>query len=182
MNSNSNRLVRIASAGAVVTALLVAQAQAAPPAHPFAMTMYDNGVGAQSMIRGSYESAIATIRSAKSDELPPLTASTNLCVSQVMAGKLGAARDTCDDAVRQALSERASARPWENRSGLARHYVAIAYANRAVLHWLGKDKPRAAADLASAKRLAPDASFVAKNLAALEAADRSAFLRLSESP
>jgi hypothetical protein len=52
--------------------------------------------------------------------------------------------------------------------------VAIAYANRAVLHWLTDDTHSAASDLAQAKRFAPKADFVTRNLAALNTLDQTA--------
>jgi predicted protein tyrosine phosphatase len=51
--------------------------------------------------------------------------------------------------------------------------VAVAYANRAVLHWLTDDTRSAASDLAQAKRFAPKADFVARNLTALNAKGRT---------
>jgi hypothetical protein len=46
--------------------------------------------------------------------------------------------------------------------------MAVAYANRAVLHWLTDDVQSAANDLAQAKRLSPKADFVTRNVTALQ--------------
>jgi hypothetical protein len=46
-------------------------------------------------------------------------------------------------------------------------YLALAYANRAVMYWLSQDDARAHEDLAHAQELSPRADFVAWNVAAL---------------
>jgi len=48
-------------------------------------------------------------------------------------------------------------------------YLALAYANRAVMHWMSRDGGAAQDDLMKARALAPQADFVARNVAALEA-------------
>jgi hypothetical protein len=48
-------------------------------------------------------------------------------------------------------------------------YLAVAYANRAVVNWLSNDEAAARADLARAQQLSPGADFIALNLVALEA-------------
>jgi Flp pilus assembly protein TadD len=48
-------------------------------------------------------------------------------------------------------------------------FVAVAYANRAVMYWLLNDDAAARKDLAQAQELSPQADFVARNLVALKA-------------
>ena len=47
-------------------------------------------------------------------------------------------------------------------------YLAVAYANRAVMHWLSSEDAAARQDLAQAQELAPGADFVDRNLVALK--------------
>jgi len=59
----------------------------------------------------------------------------------------------------------------------------LPYSNRAVLRWLSGDMTAAEQDLAKAKRLAPKADFVARNLTALhEPATVTAASVASKSP
>jgi hypothetical protein len=53
------------------------------------------------------------------------------------------------------------------RTQTLQEFLAIAYSNRAVLHWLSKDAVAAARDLAEAAALTPKADFVARNITAL---------------
>jgi hypothetical protein len=70
--------------------------------------------------------------------------------------------------VRDAQEDRANLPTWMSWAR-KRHndYVALAYSNRAVLHWLANDQTSAEKDLAKAEALAPKADFVARNLSAL---------------
>lgn len=180
MTSIKQRSGAVATAAAVA-ALLSSQSYAAQTPARFTLTMFENGIGAQSMQSGDYAKAISAISGAGlAHDFYSSIGNTNLCVAQAMSGKLVAARRACDDAVRDALEERAAARPWAVSTGTTKEHVAIAYANRAVVHWLGNNRGSAAADLAKAQHLAPKAPFVAQNLAALDAAQPQK-LRLSES-
>ena len=49
-----------------------------------------------------------------------------------------------------------------------RDYLALAYSNRAVLHWMSNDTAAAQSDLKKAAAAAPKATFVARNLTALQ--------------
>jgi hypothetical protein len=62
---------------------------------------------------------------------------------------------------------------WGPTGGAHLGDVAVAYANRAVLRWLTDDTRSAASDLAQAKRFAPKADFVARNLTVLNAEGRT---------
>jgi hypothetical protein len=78
------------------------------------------------------------------------------------------AHAACDAAVRTA-SEQRLARPgvtWLTPPPDDR--LAVAYTNRAVMHWLLHDDAAARRDLAAALHLAPRATFVARNVAALK--------------
>jgi hypothetical protein len=60
--------------------------------------------------------------------------------------------------------------------------VAIAYANRAVVHMLSRDSASAKADLEKAKLLAPNADFVAKNAEAVAAKSSTTIAQVQVSP
>ena len=144
--------------------------------NPFVVTVYSEGLGVEQLLTGHYEAALTQMGKPQGwDEGSPLEAATNLCVAQMMTGRFDVARATCDTAVKNARSAAVNASTWGPAAGAAHHGqdVAIAYANRAVLHWLTDDTRRAADDLAQAKRLAPQADFVARNLTALNAKDRT---------
>lgn len=171
-------------AAALLAAALAARTTSAESPQGFTMTMYSNAAGSQQIVSGNYDAAIGYIRQSMSTSASYLSVdATNLCVAQVMAGKLETARSTCNIAVSSARNEQSSAAPWRFRDQSFRTYLAMAYANRAVMHWLAKDVARATADLESAKRSAPSASFVLANVTALTAAtERKPPLRLSELP
>ena len=95
--------------------------------------------------------------------------------------ELEAALGACDAAVRQARNERANLPSWmEWARGRHDDYVAVAYANRAVMHWLAKDASAAQLDLAKAEALSPKADFVARNLEALRT--RNALAQVAAGP
>lgn len=156
-------------AGAVAAALITGAAQAADAPRGFLMTVYSNSAGADSVMKGEYADAIEKIKLDRDlFGQAPSAVSTNLCVAQVMAKQIETARRTCDAAVKEARLEKASTPSWKNGGRKAQNdYIALAYANRAVMHWLAKDAEKAATDLATAERLAPKEDFVSKNLAAM---------------
>jgi Flp pilus assembly protein TadD len=142
----------------------------------FVVTVYSDTRGSQELLIGHYDEALAQIETSRGlDEAPRLEAATSLCVARMMAGRFDSARTACDEAVRTARSEPSATRTWgPGAGGIYQRDVAIAYANRAVLHWLTDDTHSAASDLAQAKRFAPKADFVTRNLAALNTLDQTA--------
>jgi len=189
MNAIQTRSIKISvantlRAAALLAAALAARTTSAESPQGFTMTMYSNAAGSQQIASGNYDTAIGHIRRSMSTSASYMSVNaTNLCVAQVMSGKLEAAHSTCTIAVSSARNEQSTAAPWRFRDRSLRTYLAMAYANRAVMHWLSKDVASATADLASAKRAAPDASFVVSNLSALTAAtEQKPPLRLSELP
>ena len=141
----------------------------------FTVTVYSNSRGSQELLIGHYDAALAQIETPRGlDEAGRFEAATNLCVAQMMAGRFDSARAACDVAVKTARSAAIATPNWGPPAGGAYQAdVAIAYANRAVLHWLTDDTQGAANDLAQAKRFAPKADFVARNLTALNAKDQT---------
>jgi tetratricopeptide (TPR) repeat protein len=148
-------------------------------ADQFIVRMYSNGRGSQELLSGHYDEALAKIEASQGlDEASRFVAATNLCVAQMMAGRFDSARTACDAALKRARSAAINAPNWWPPAGGAHQEdVAVAYANRAVLHWLTDDAQSAANDLAQAKRLSPKADFVARNVTALHLAQVQPTLR-----
>lgn len=96
---------------------------------------------------------------------------TNLCVDYIVTRQLDDARSACNGAVREAKRARTEMSNWMTTSRKDfNEQIALAYSNRAVLHWLSDNSDAAAADLAKARRLSPEAAYVARNETALTGA------------
>ena len=136
----------------------------------FMVTVYSNSRGSQEILSGDYEAALARIETPQGlGEVSRFAAVTNLCVAQMMARRFDFARTACDAAVKSARSSAITTPTWGPPAGGAHQEdVAVAYAKRAVLHWLTDDAQGAANDLAQAKLLSPKADFVTHNVTALQ--------------
>ncbi len=129
------------------------------------MTAYTNGAGGKSLVAGDFDAAVAQVRRNTADAM---TLQTNRCVAYTMTGQFDSAQSVCDSAIRNArhdLSGVSASTLWQRE--MLSEYLAIAYSNRAVLHWLSHDAVAAARDLADAVELSPKAEFVARNITAL---------------
>lgn len=161
------QVLRLAIAGAVQGgALLGGSIAHADESNKFVMTAYTNGPGGDKLVSGDFETALVETQKGHiwdDDTLP-----TNKCVAYTMTGQFAAAQSQCDRAVRQAKTDLRHTGPsmlW--KASELQEFLAIAYSNRAVLHWLSKDAVAAANDLAEAAALTPKAAFVARNISAL---------------
>ena len=159
-------------------------AQAAETAHtPMVLTAYSNGAGGPSLLKGDYTDALAQIQHYK-PQVMMLAASakaTNLCVAYAATKQLTEAKGACNAALRQAKYDRLTASRFTSGASQENTCVAMAYANRAVVHMLAKDEASAKADLERAKVLAPNADFVAKNVVAVASKSRSTIAQLEVS-
>jgi hypothetical protein len=168
MHRNCGSPAQAVSLG-ILTAALATTAAAADAADPFVLVAYSNRTGGQHLVSGDYSGATEALHSDAT--LPdPQALDTNACVAYAMSQQLKQAHAACDAAVREARSAdsvvlAASAQARRQSAASA----ALAYSNRAVLHWLDADLPAAQADLARAQALAPEASFVVRNLTAMRA-------------
>lgn len=172
MSSQQNRdrssfTVRLAVAASLVFAGAAAQA-ADPVARPV-LTGYSDTVGSDKLVSGEYKSMIAEVaRFKEAPTLSPTAYNTNLCVGFIATRQMEEAHKACDAAVRAAKRERTQQSSWMAGSRKAfNEQIAIAYANRAVLHYLSNDPEKAAVDLNKAEALAPSAGYVTRNLAAM---------------
>jgi hypothetical protein len=166
--ANSARRSRVLGAGLALT--LLSGAALADGAHRFVFTAYRNAAGGRQVVAGHYRAALQVLRdSADTDALDPAAQETNRCVAYSMTLRLREARVACDAAVRAARKQRDAFPAWW--TWIPATYdddVAIAYANRAVMHWMSNDAAAAHRDLAEARELSPRSGFVAQNLEALE--------------
>ncbi|MGH8286277.1 MAG: hypothetical protein ACRETT_10990 [Steroidobacteraceae bacterium] len=85
----------------------------------------------------------------------------NDCATHIVAKDLDVARPACDRAVKIAKRARSA----HHRSSLA---LAAALSNHALLELLSGDLMAAEADIARARRLAPEQAFIARNRLAIE--------------
>lgn len=150
--ANSAQRSRTLGVGLALT--LASAGALADGAHRFVFTTYSDAAGGADVLAGRYRAALEELTShADSAGLDPSAIDTNRCVAYSMTLQWQEARAACDAAVLEARDNDDS--------------LAVAYANRAVLHWLSSDDSAARHDLAKASEFSPRADFVARNLAAL---------------
>ena len=148
--------LRARAIGAGLALALVSGAALADGAHRFVFTAYTDAAGGEEVLEGRYRAALLELRDRPDImELDPSATNTNRCVAYSMTLQWQQARAACDEAVREAT---------QASDG---EYVALAYANRAVMRWMTHDETAAEEDLTKARELAPRADFVAQNVAAL---------------
>jgi hypothetical protein len=179
---NSRKPTQAPGLGLAAALLLGSAADAADQPHSFVLTAYSNGAGGASLVSGEYGAAARELgEQPRSLSMDASTLSTNRCVAYSVTKQWDAARVACDAAVRDAQEDKANLPTWMSWAR-KRHneYVALAYSNRAVLHWLSNDTTNAAKDLARAEALSPKADFVARNLSALHT--RNAVAQVTVAP
>ena len=160
-----NRALQLAFTGAL---LVGSAAFAADEPRTFELTAFSNGTGGPALLSGDYNTAQQQL-SSNHQALDIETAATNRCVVYTVTHQIDAARAACDKAVREAQQEIASlpvSLSWARSD--YRDYLALAYTNRAVLDWVMNDSSGAQSDLKKAAAVSPKASFVARNLSALQ--------------
>jgi hypothetical protein len=169
MHRNRGRHAQAVSVGILTAGLIASAAPAAEATDPFVFVAYSNRTGGDELSTGDYGNAAQALRG-QATMADPQALDTNRCVAYTMTKQLVQARLACDAAVAQAhraddamLSFSAQTRRQSDAA------AAVAYSNRAVMHWLDSDMAAAGVDLAKAQALAPQASFVVRNLSALQA-------------
>jgi len=174
--SRNNRRAHFArrthTLGAGLALTLLSTAALADGAHrQFVFTAYADAAGGTQVLAGRYQAALAQLRGYRGVADPdPAAVETNRCVAYSMTLQWQKASSSCDAAVRAAEAERAMpTATWSWAPASSDDYVAVAYANRAVVHWLLKDDAGARKDLAKARSLLPQAGFVTRNVEAFEA-------------
>ena len=160
-----NRALQLALAGAL---LVGSTAFAADEPHTFELTAFSNGTGGQAILSGDYNTAQQELKS-RERSLDVETVATNRCVVYTVTRQIDAARTACDKAVHEAQQEIAGlpvSLSWARSD--YRDYLALAYSNRAVLNWVTNNATGAQDDLKKAAAVSPKASFVARNVSALQ--------------
>jgi hypothetical protein len=126
------------------------------------LASFEDSAGGKALVSGRTERAIQQIYAKQTK--PSAQTLTNLCVAHTVLRQWAEAGDACDAAVASAVAKRAN---WTYRPGMSRMQVdagaAVAYSNRAVMHWLSRDVGAAQRDLASARAIAPRAIYVMRN-------------------
>jgi hypothetical protein len=155
---------------AAASILSAAAAHAADVTAPkLVLTAYINGVGGEEVMDGKFDAALTEIKRNRAVSSDAYTAKiTNQCVAYTATKQLPQAMSACDEALRAAKHDRLGALRFSSGSSIQNGYLAIAYANRAVVQMMSKNPEAAKSDMAHAKSLAPDAEFVSKNLLAME--------------
>jgi hypothetical protein len=166
--ANCARCPRAVAAGLAL--MLASGAALADGAHQFVFTAYSDAVGGADVVAGRYRAALEELNGNPNiTDLDPSATNTNRCVAYSMTLPWQEAHAACDAAVRAASEQRlarAGELSWRTPSEADR--LAVAYTNRAVMHWLAHDDAAARGDLAKALQLSPQAAFVARNVTALK--------------
>ena len=160
-----NRALQLALAGAL---LVGSAAFAADEPHTFELTAFSNGTGGKAILSGDYNTAQQELNS-RGRSLDVETVATNRCVVYTLTRQIDAAHAACDKAVHEAQQEIAGlpvSLSWARSD--YRDYLALAYSNRAVLNWVTNNATGAQDDLKKAAAVSPKASFVARNVSALQ--------------
>jgi hypothetical protein len=167
IHRNRGRNAQAVSLGLLAAALISTVVSAADTPDNFVLVAYSNRAGGTQISHGEYVTATqAPSASVQSD---PGALATNHCVAYAMSEQHAQALLACDAAIQDAHSEQAQLPSWNPRSHTeATESEAIAYSNRAVLRWLNADTQGARQDLAKAQALAPQATFVIRNMSAMQ--------------
>jgi Flp pilus assembly protein TadD len=163
----SSRRARAVILGVATALMFGTGARGADPVARLVLVAYGNETGGRALADGEYDAAERILTEAHSWlSTDAGTLDTNRCVAYAMIHQFSAAHAACNAAIKGVEQEPVGFWVPGTESG-RRHDAAVAYSNRAVLQWLSGNMAAAEQDLAKAKRLAPEADFVARNLTAL---------------
>jgi hypothetical protein len=144
---------------------------------PMVLASYLDARGGQALVRGQAERALEQLDHGKPRSYSAFELN-NRCVAHTVLRQWPQATDACDAAVASALDRRE--RKHHRFGGLrdsTDREVATAYSNRAVMYWLSNETGAAHKDLVEARKLAPYASYVKRNLGVAEAGSSWALAR-----
>jgi hypothetical protein len=168
--SRANSSLRSRALGAGLALTLASGAVLADGAHRFVFTAYSDSAGGAEILSGRYRVALEELQSHPDYmDLDPSAINTNRCIAYSMTMRPREAHAACDAAVRAALERRNTVPTWLSWTlGSDDECLALAYANRAVMHWMSQEDAAAQKDLTRALELSPHSNFVAQNVAALK--------------
>ena len=167
----ANSALRPRALGVVLVPVLASGVALADGAHRFVFTAYSDSAGGAEIVAGRYRVALEELRSHPGNmDLDPSATDTNRCIAYSMTLRWRQAHAACDAAVLAAAERQNTVPTWLGwTQGYNDELLALAYANRAVMHWMSHDDGAARKDLARAVQLSAQSDFVARNVAALEA-------------
>jgi hypothetical protein len=178
---NSRKPLRALSLAVAAALLTGSAAHAADPPSKFVLTAYTNATGGRSLVAGEYDTALDELKNPSMfSPKDSSTVANNKCVAYTMVAEFETAMTACSEAIahaRRDLRYIGVSEIFERKE--YSEYLAVAYANRAVVEWLAKDAVSAASDLASAAQLAPKADYVVQNVTALHSPHENAVAQLS---
>ncbi len=132
------------------------------------LTAYVNGVGGEAVMAGKFDAALTEIKRNRNVSSDAVHRETHQRMRRLHGDETAAASE---ELVRRGAPCSKARSPGRAAllvgSNIQNEYLAIAYANRAVVQMMQKNPDAAKADMAHAKSLAPDAEFVSKNLLAM---------------
>lgn len=143
------------------------QARAVVPCNkskPMILASYTDALGGRALVKGQTQQALEQLSAIKSRPYSFLELN-NQCVAHTVLRQWSEASDACDAAVAGAVDNRKGLRkPFDGADYSSDKALATAYSNRAVMYWLSNDAVAAHNDLAKARKLAPRAGYVLRNL------------------
>lgn len=163
MTLANRKPVLIATATMAFTALLappVTSAETDVDAARYTMTVFQDTSSGRKVVGGEYASAIEEINSAGKRMKSKFASLTSLCVAYTKSGKLEKAAEYCDAAIAR-VEKRKRAKSYERD-------LAVALANRGVLHAVAGDNQLARQDFEQALLMRTDLAAPAINLARLD--------------
>jgi RecA-family ATPase len=135
---------------------------------PLVLASFTDARGGPALVRGETELALEQIHALKFGS-NTVSVLTNQCVALTVMREWTKAGEACDAAVDRALKNRTRASySLAAPRVLADTAVAVAYSNRAVMHWLSSDATAAHADLDNARKFGPGEAYVMRNLEVTE--------------
>jgi hypothetical protein len=131
---------------------------------PMMLASYTDARGGRALVKGQTEQALEQLAAIESRPYSILELN-NQCVAHTVLRQWAEASDACDAAVAGALGKRKGPRKAFGAPDYSSSKTpATAYSNRAVMYWLSNDPVAAHNDLAKARKLAPHAGYVLRNL------------------
>lgn len=157
--------VLLVTTGAATAGAATAGATSTAESSRWVVEVYAEGIAGKELLHGNFAAAATKLGSRQhKPQLEALTTSTNRCVALTMTKQWQAAQVACDEAIETARNKDIDIPSW--LSGGMTHAedpLALAYSNRAVLHWMLADTNSASRDLARARALSPHSVMVAHN-------------------
>lgn len=130
-----------------------------PALHGLKVAIIRGTVGSSDIITGDYQSGLNKLTHSNTDTTSGYDKSMGLCVANIKLNELESAHQACTDAIEEVDTIIGRSRQ--------KHFLkALAYSNRAIVHYLSKDNHGALKDFTNAL-FVDDNDIVKANIAAL---------------